>query len=227
MNPIRKNTTLNINAAIFDLDSCLAPADEMGRSFYEPAFKAIRKANEGAVSDAVLEVALEDCWRHPLDFVAQNHGLSQAMLNAGWRVFSGLEVQTPMSGYGDLDVLKQLPLLRFLVTSGFRRLQESKIRALELAPVFTAIYIDAIDEPDRKGKEGIFLEILERHRLKPEEIIVVGDNPESEIAAGNRLGMPTVQILRPGVPRGDNADQYIHELSELVPLVANSRVESH
>lgn len=38
-----------------------------------------------------------------------------------------LEVTTPMQGYGDLDVLKELPVQRFLVTSGFRRLQESKI----------------------------------------------------------------------------------------------------
>jgi HAD superfamily hydrolase (TIGR01509 family) len=226
MNPIPSATLANFKAAIFDLDNCLAAADEMGRSFYVPAFDAIREANDGTVSDAVLELALEDCWRHPLDFVAEHHGLSQAMLNAGWSVFSRLEVQTAMRGYGDLDVLKQLPVLLFLVTSGFRRLQESKIKALGIAPIFSAVYVDAIDEPDRKGKQEIFAEILERYGLKPEETLVIGDNPDSEIAAGNRLGMPTVQILRPGVPRGENAGQFIHELSELVTLMAKSRVDS-
>ena len=49
---------------------------------------------------------------------------------------------------------------RFLVTSGFRRLQESKVRALGFADWFAAIYIDAIDEPNRRGKHGFFQDIL-------------------------------------------------------------------
>lgn len=42
-----------------------------------------------------------------------------------------------------------------------------------------------------------------------DEVLVVGDNPDSEIEAGNRLGLRTVQVLRPGVPRGNNATHYI------------------
>jgi putative hydrolase of the HAD superfamily len=34
--------------------------------------------------------------------------------------------------------------------------------------------------------------------LSPEEVVIVGDNPDSEIEVGNRLGIRTVQILRPG-----------------------------
>jgi putative hydrolase of the HAD superfamily len=55
--------------------------------------------------------------------------------------------------------------------------------------------------------------------LLPEEVLVVGDNPESEIEAGNQLGITTVQILRPGVTRGNNASYYIDELAELTMLV--------
>ena len=69
--------------------------------------------------------------------------------------------------------------------------------------------IDAIDEDDRKGKQGIFASILETGQLRPEEVIVVGDNPDSEIEAGNKLGIRTVQILRPGVPRADSATYYV------------------
>jgi putative hydrolase of the HAD superfamily len=49
--------------------------------------------------------------------------------------------------------------------------------------------------------------------------MVVGDNPDSEIVAGNRLGMKTVQVLRPGVPRGDNATAHINSLNELGELL--------
>jgi putative hydrolase of the HAD superfamily len=87
---------------------------------------------------------------------------------------------------------------RFLVTSGFRRLQESKVRALGIAHLFAEIHIDAIDEPDRKGKLRIFETILDRNGLRPEEALVVGDNADSEIEAGNRLWIKTVQVLRPG-----------------------------
>jgi putative hydrolase of the HAD superfamily len=108
----------------------------------------------------------------------------------------------------------------YLVTSGFRRLQESKIKALGFEPLFKGIFIDAVDEPERKGKHGIFQSILDTEGLRPEEVIVVGDNPDSEIEVGNRLGITTVQILRPGVPRGDMATHHIQTLAELKPLLA-------
>jgi FMN phosphatase YigB (HAD superfamily) len=60
---------------------------------------------------------------------------------------------------------------------------------------------------------------LDAKQLRPEEVIVVGDNPDSEIEAGNRLGMKTVQILRPGVPRGSNATFYVNNLEELKSLL--------
>lgn len=98
-------------------------------------------------------------------------------------------------------------------------MQESKVRALGFANWFAAIYIDAIDEPERKGKQGIFQELLATHRLSPDEVLVVGDNPDFEIEAGNRLGMKTIQILRPGVPRSERVARHIHGLIELKELL--------
>ena len=208
-----------IRALIFDLDNCLAAANEVGEQLVEPAFAAIRAANRGTLSEAALSEAISECWRHPLDFVAEKYGFSDEMLAAGWKVFSSTAVETPMNGYDDLDVLRELPLELYLVTSGFRRLQESKIKALKFEHLFAGIHVDAIDEADRKGKQGIFKSILDARQLKPEEVIVVGDNPDSEIEAGNQLGMKTVQILRPGVPRGDNATDYVNTLAELKSLL--------
>lgn len=208
-----------IRAIIFDLDNCLSAADEVGCGLLEPVFDAIRRANEGALSDRKLAQAFEACWRHPLDWVAREYGFTDEMLAAGWGVAARTEVEAPMHGYPDLGTLSTLPAILFLVTSGFRRLQESKIRALQFGPLFEAIYVDAIDEADRKGKGGIFKEILKTSHLSPEEVLIVGDSPDSEIEAGSRLGMRTVQILREGVPRGGNATHYIHSLSELRGLI--------
>jgi FMN phosphatase YigB (HAD superfamily) len=214
-----------IAAAIFDLDNCLAPADETGEGLYARLFDAIRCANMGSHSEEELQVAFSDFWVHALDWVAARHGFTNAMLDAGWRVMATLEVDRPMHGYGDLHVLTALPVRRFLVTSGFRRLQISKIRALGIEGAFERVFVDGLDDTHRKGKLGIFRDILDSLGLEPRDVLVVGDNPESEIAAGNELGMKTVQILRAGVPRSNRALWHIRCLSDLGPLIEESRVQ--
>lgn len=117
-----------IRAIIFDLDNCLSAADEVWRELLEPMFAAIRRGNKGALTDEALAQAFEDCWRHPLDWVAREHGFSDEMLAAGWRVAASTEVEATMRGYSDLPVLEKIDAKLFLVTSGFRRLQDSKIK---------------------------------------------------------------------------------------------------
>ncbi len=191
----------------------------MGEELFEQGFQAIRDASYGRLDEPALQAAFSDCWRHPLDWVAERHGFSRGMLKAGWKAFAEMEVLHPMHGYGDLNELLRLTQRRVLVTSGFRRLQESKIRALNLAQYLHELYVDAIDEPGRIGKEGWFRRILDSHDLAPSEAMVVGDSAASEIAAGNRLGIPTVQTLRPGVPRSDAAGFHIVSLTELTALL--------
>jgi FMN phosphatase YigB (HAD superfamily) len=204
-----------IRAIIFDLDSCLAPANEVGDELFTPAFAAIRTANRGELPEDRLRAAFQDCWRFPFDFIADKYGFTPAMREAGFGAFQEVEVREPMQGYGDLAALRGFHVPLFLVTSGFRRLQESKIRALGIAHFFTGIHIDAIDEGKPQGKQAAFEAILRMHRLPPQEVLVVGDNPDSEIAVGNRLGMTTVQILRPGVPRSEMASHHIKGLEEI------------
>jgi FMN phosphatase YigB (HAD superfamily) len=204
-----------IKALIFDLDSCLAAANEVGEDLFAHAFQAIRSANKGNISDERLSAAFNDCWRFPFDFIAEKYGFSPAMRSAGFAAFSRTEVMQQMHGYGDLEVLGEIPANLFLVTSGFRRLQESKVRALGIAHFLTEVHIDAIDDSAPKGKLHAFQSILRNHDLSPSEVLVVGDNPDSEIRAGNQLGMITIQILRPGVPPSPEATRQIHTLHEL------------
>ena len=204
-----------MRAAVFDLDNCLAAADEAGEQLFAPAFDAMRAANKGRLSQSKLDAAFADCWRLALDVVARNHGFSDEMYRAGFEVFRRLEVAKPLRGYGDLHVLSRLSVNRVLVTSGFRRLQESKIAALGARELFDEIHVDAVDG-EHRGKEAIFREVLARRGWPPGEVLVVGDNGESEIAAGNALGMRTVQTLRPGVPYAPNARSHIKSLEELL-----------
>jgi putative hydrolase of the HAD superfamily len=212
-------------AIIFDLDNCLAAADEPGEQLLEPVFTAVQSANNGSLSDAALDRAFHDCWYHAFDWVARRHGFTDSMRRAGWEVFREIEVRTPMRGYGDLDVLPVLGDVRFLVTSGFRRLQESKVHALGIAPAFREVIVDAVDEPSRAGKEGIFSHLMARHELAREDVLVVGDNVESELAAARRLGVPSVQTLRPGVTPAPDVRLRVANLRELEGLVRHWHAE--
>jgi putative hydrolase of the HAD superfamily len=49
-------------------------------------------------------------------------------------------------------------------------------------------------------------------------MLIVGDNPDSELAAGRKLSIRTVQTLRPGVPRYPDATHHISSFYEL-PLL--------
>ncbi|MEE3271006.1 MAG: HAD hydrolase-like protein, partial [Pseudomonadota bacterium] len=44
-----------------------------------------------------------------------------------------------------------------------------------------------------------------KYNTAPSEVWVIGDSEESEISAGNSLGMKTVQILRPDVKKSPKA----------------------
>ncbi|MFQ3616473.1 MAG: HAD hydrolase-like protein [Cyanobacteriota bacterium] len=88
-----------------------------------------------------------------------------------------------------------------------------------LEPVFDAIRrANRGTLPDDR-LEAACQTILNAHCLSPAEVLVVGDNPDSELAAGNRLGICTVQTLRPGVEKSKLATHHIHTLGELKALV--------
>ena len=195
------------------------PQTHRSRAALEPVFAAVRSANRGTLSTAALEAAFRDCWIDAFDVVAQRHGCSDAMLAAGCAALLNVEVRERMHGYGDLHLLPDLGEKRYLVTSGFRRLQESKVRALGIAPQFDAIVIDAIGEPERIGKQRIFEELMMHFALDPNEVLVVGDNPRSELAAAGRLGLQSVQTLRPGVAAAQEVTARVGGLAELRTLL--------
>ena len=204
---------------IFDLDNCLCPAGAVGTAFFAPAFDAMRRTGEKLLEPAVLQAALDDCWHHALDWVAERYTFPAELRRVAWDAFASLEVEGRLHGYADLEVVRDLPGHRFLVTTGFRRLQASKIRALGIADWFEGVHVDAIDEPGRIGKQGLFAQILAAGHWRPEQALVIGDNPQSELLAARRLGIDSVQTLRPGIARSDVATHHVMSLEQLRELL--------
>lgn len=215
-----------MKAVIFDLDNCLAPATAVGEALYAPALTAIRSANDGHVSADELASAFREMWTDAYDWVADHYGFTPAMRAAGWEILTRIEVTGRLAGYEDLNLLGSVPGERFLVTSGWRRLQESKIRALGIEGQFQEIFIDAIDEPRRCGKTALFQHIIAQYGLKASDVVVVGDNPDSELAAAREVGLRAVQMLRPGVARSEATAESVTGLRELIQWLSANRPDA-
>ncbi len=93
----------------------------------------------------------------------------------------------PCDGY---EQVKSVQLKKFLVTTGFTKLQWSKINRLDIELDFDEIHI--VDfEIALKTKKDVFADIMERYNYTAAELLVIGDDPESEIKAAKELGIDT------------------------------------
>lgn len=208
-----------IKALIFDLDNCIASAKAVGEDLYEPVFSAIREESNGRYDEDELQNMFFDIWRHPLDWVAEKYEFTDRMVQFVRNHFCEMKALNAMEGYGDLNEILVLPQKKYLVTSGFYELQKSKIDMLELNKYFERIFIDEVNSENRIGKEGFFKKILAEFNFSKNEVIIIGDNEDSELKVGNKLGMVTVQTLRPEVPRSDRVNFHIKTFSELGDII--------
>lgn len=66
--------------------------------------------------------------------------------------------------------------------------------------------------------------IMNKHNYEKSELLVVGDNSESEIKARDNIGIETVQVLREGIKASETATYRIKQLDELDKYVLQHNV---
>lgn len=79
-----------------------------------------------------------------------------------------------------------------------------------------------INDPfeDSRSKKDIFMDLVKKYNLKQEQTFVIGDNPESEIEAGNSLNMITVRIVRNGeITQVKKANYHIKSFRDLEAII--------
>ena len=108
---------------------------------------------------------------------------------------------------------------KILVTTGVPAVQFQKIASLGIGAWLDAVHVDdALAEP-RRGKRAVFRAILEEEGLSAEEVVVVGDNLDSEIAAGAQLGIRTLHVARWGCSPECPATHCMPDLSGLAAVL--------
>lgn len=183
-----------IKALILDLDDTIFSTSSIDPQLVKPFFDSLKDHND-VLSVEDMDKAIAALWQRPFHVVARQWGFSQHMIDKSLEVLNQLEFRLDIRPYEDYEQLKHMPMEKFLVTTGMTKLQEAKIDALGLRGDFREIIID---DPTRDsgGKVAAFNTIMQKYDYRPEELLVIGDNPDSEIKAGKALGIPTRLIDR-------------------------------
>ncbi len=191
-----------LRAVVFDLDDTLydCTGTLVGASRRRAAQVLVKAGLPMSVEEALTlqqELAASEGQQFRFfDEMARRYELGEDVIDEAYRAYNSDEV-------GDIvpfpDVKPTLKYLRsqgilcFLLTSGLHRRQSTKIRKLGLRNAFDEIAINDTERGELMGESLRYL--LARHRLRPEEALVVGDRPPEEIRVGNDLGAATAQML--------------------------------
>ncbi|TPE45913.1 HAD family hydrolase [Pontibacter mangrovi] len=179
---------MNIQALILDLDNTIFPVPSIGDELFQPFFELLEQRQD---YEGDLQEIRKDAMRIPYQKVAEKYKFSEALKDKGDSILQQLTYSKHIPAFEDYAVLKQLPFAKFLVTTGYTNMQQSKIDCLGIAPDFTELHVVDPTKTD-KTKKGVFQSILERYKYKPTEVLVIGDDPHSELKAGRELGIRTV-----------------------------------
>jgi putative hydrolase of the HAD superfamily len=213
-----------IKTIIFDLDRCIfnTPAFKMDQ-FIPQVLEAIKKADiNHEISEEKFQVISRELWMWGLDGIIKWNHIPDHIASIMKQTFTEPTAELTITPFDDVTILEKLPQTKILVTTGHEIFQSSKIKNLKIEKYFKEIIINKTDTVLEKiTKKHIFEEILNKYDWKPNEIMVVGDNPDDELKAGKELGMVTVQSLRPTVVKVDGFDYYLNSFTELPTIINN------
>ncbi|RYY33135.1 MAG: HAD family hydrolase [Sphingobacteriaceae bacterium] len=178
-----------IRALIYDLDNTIYPVKSISDELFAGLFKIIDE--DPGLSKADIAAAKEEVTRRPFQKIADEYGFSNDLKQQGIELLETLTYNKPMQAFDDFKYVKSLQVDKFLVTTGFIRMQSSKVKMLDIAADFKKVYIVDPQTTD-KTKRHFFLNILEKYNYSKDEVLVVGDDPESEIKEAKAIGIKTV-----------------------------------
>lgn len=101
-----------------------------------------------------------------------------------------MEYTGSMKTFEDYKLTLQNNAEKFLVTAGYTKLQKSKIKQLGINKDFKEIIIADPYKSD-VTKADVFKQIMNKYQYEAGDVLVIGDNPESEIASAKELGIKT------------------------------------
>jgi putative hydrolase of the HAD superfamily len=205
-----------IKALILDLDNTIYPAESISGELFKPLFNLMDKY-EDEVGEEQLEKAKQELSKKAFQKIAEAYQFPQELKEQGVVMLRELVYDGPMQPFDDYTYVQQLQTDKFLVTMGFTKLQWRKIDILDLRKEFKEVMVNDPDKTEATKTE-VFKEILQKYNYQPQEVVAIGDDPDSEIKSAKELGILTVLYDRKGEYNADEADYKIANFKELSAL---------
>lgn len=154
-----------------------------------PLYNLLAKEELGISAEA-FEKAKIEMMRTPFQKVAMLYGFDPIAIAKAVAYLEQDEVKVPLKVHDEYHYLKALTGLKFIVTAGFEKKQRSKVQMLGITDDFDEVFV--VDATKTQGnKKDAFVEVMQKYNLKPDDVLVVGDDAESEIRFGLELGIAT------------------------------------
>lgn len=175
-------------ALILDLDNTIYPVSSIADNLFAQFYKLLKQDSD--IDPSLIEASKEELTRRPFQHVADEFNFSTALRNKGAQLLKTITYDKPMQPYADYHYIQKISLDKFLVTTGFTNLQYSKVKQLNIETDFKEIHI--VDpEISAKTKQDIFQELMDKYNYRASDILIIGDDPQSEIKAAATLGIDT------------------------------------
>ncbi|RZJ36153.1 MAG: HAD family hydrolase [Flavobacterium sp.] len=197
-------------ALILDFDNTIFPVESIGDELFAPVFKLL----ESEVPEADLESIKKELMRTPFQKVAKKHNLPEPITEKATSILRNLEYNKPIKTFDDYPQLLHFGCAMFLVTMGFTKMQRSKIEHIGIKADFTEIFIVDPEKSDTVKKD-IFKTILDKYNYTENEILVIGDDRDSEIKAAQELGIRAVVYDKNASPESFSDENTISDYSQL------------
>ena len=179
-------------ALILDLDNTIYPVSSISENLFEALFDVLDQHAEIINSNDANSVnkIKDEMTRRPFQHIADDFALDKGVRDKMIDMLRNMAYTQPMKPYADYQHVRAILLDKFLVTTGFSKLQWSKVRMLGIENDFKHIHIV---DPDinQLTKRDIFSEIMQAHNYEAIDLLVIGDDPESEIKAAKALDIDT------------------------------------
>lgn len=208
-------------AVIFDLDNTIYPVNSIAGNLFNGLF-AVLDQNAHSINqtdnDAVSKIK-EEMTRRPFQYIADKYGLDEDIRNEMTGVLRKMTYNEPMRPFDDYHHLRKIPLDKYLVTTGYLKLQYSKVRQLGIENDFTEI---VVVDPDvsNKTKKDVFAGIMEKYGYTPQDLLIIGDDPDSEIKAALSLGIDTFLFDPTGRYHGEASTHRSNNLKDALNVLS-------
>jgi len=178
---------MNKKAIIIDMDNTIYPVHSISAQVFKVLYDLIA---QGGHSKKIEEItsALK---RRPFQIVAEQYLFSDQLKKDCTALLREITIDEVLHPFEDYSEIRKISLPKYLVTTGFEKLQRSKIRQLGIEDDFAGIHIVDLDVAG-SSKKAVFRQIMSAGGFAAADLIVVGDDLNSEIKAGQELGIDAI-----------------------------------